>query len=490
MEIDFYEVLGVGWDASPEDIRSAYFQAVHLYHPDANPDPKAHEQFMQIQEAYAILSSPQKRSAYDAKQPTESRVSPIKVSIQYSRSAVQILSEPQLMYALLEFAGTQELDVKKIPPTVYCIVIDRSTSMAGERMDMVKANLMQFVRQLRPQDLVIVVTFSDRAEVVVPLSRVADTNRMDQQIAMISTGGGTEIFRGLETGVNLLRVSRLGRSQRILILMTDGHTYGDEDACFELGRAAGLEGITIHGIGLGADWNDDFLDKLSSLTGGSATFVSQVKDLKRFFENQVRNSSVLYSRNLRFEFESDAGVELRYAYRLMPDTTPLTIENPLILGNIFYGKTLRVLLEFQITPLPDQSHFLRLAEGKLWIDQVTSDNSEPQKLAFRVNRPVSQGLENELPNSALVDALARLTVYRMQEKARQDVVDGNLEAASRHLQHLATHLLAGGDRELAHAVLIEAEHIRQSRRFSQEGGKRIKYGTRSLVQFDELELDR
>ena len=95
---------------------------------------------------------------------------------------------------------------KKIPPTVYCIVIDRSTSMAGERMDMVKANLMQFVRQLRPQDLVIVVTFSDRAEVVVPLSRVADTNRMDQQIAMISTGGGTEIFRGLETGVNLLRV--------------------------------------------------------------------------------------------------------------------------------------------------------------------------------------------------------------------------------------------------------------------------------------------
>ena len=41
MEIDFYEVLGVGWDASPEDIRSAYFQAVHLYHPDANPDPKA-----------------------------------------------------------------------------------------------------------------------------------------------------------------------------------------------------------------------------------------------------------------------------------------------------------------------------------------------------------------------------------------------------------------------------------------------------------------
>ena len=106
MEIDYYEILGVDWGASPEDIRSAYFQAVHLYHPDANPDPKANERFLKVQEAYAILSSPQKRIAYDAKQPVDFKVSPIKVSIQYSRSAAQTISEPQLLYALLEFVGT------------------------------------------------------------------------------------------------------------------------------------------------------------------------------------------------------------------------------------------------------------------------------------------------------------------------------------------------------------------------------------------------
>jgi Ca-activated chloride channel homolog len=46
---------------------------------------------------------------------------------------------------------------------------------------------------------------------------------------------------------------------------------------------------------------------------------------------------------------------------------------------------------------------------------------------------------------------------------------------------LATHLLAVGDRELAHTVLVETEHIQQSHRFSQEGDKRIKYGTRALL---------
>ena len=489
MNIDYYEILGVACDANSEDIRSAYFQAVRLYHPDANPSPQAHERFMRIQEAYAVLSSPQKRKEYDAQVPSEVRASPIKVSIQYSRSSVQAISEPQLIYALLEFAGTQDFDPSQIPPTVYCIAIDRSTSMAGERMDMVKSNLMQFIRQLRPQDLIIIITFSDRAEVIVPLSRVSDANRVDQQISMISTGGGTEIFSGLETGMNLLRVNRIGRSQRYLILLTDGHTYGDEDACFELARAAGAEGISIHGIGLGADWNDEFLDKLSTLAGGSATYISQGKDLRRFFENQARNSSVLYSRNLRFEFDCDKNVVLQYGYRLAPDTSPLVIENPLVFGNLFYGKTLRILLEFRIAPLNEETIFLRLAEGKLWVDLALSNNIEPQKLTFRLNRPVNDASETELPNSALVDALARLSVYRMQEKARQEVVDGNIESASRHLQHLATHLLAAGDRELAHAVLIEAEHIRQSRRFSQDGGKRIKYGTRSLIHFDELELD-
>ncbi|HMN62059.1 MAG TPA: hypothetical protein PJ988_16940, partial [Anaerolinea sp.] len=53
--------------------------------------------------------------------------------------------------------------------------------------------------------------------------------------------------------------------------------------------------------------------------------------------------------------------------------------------------------------------------------------------------------------------------------------------ATKHLHYLATHLLSQGDRELAHTVLMEAEHIQQSRRFSKEGDKKIKYGTRALL---------
>jgi Ca-activated chloride channel family protein len=69
----------------------------------------------------------------------------------------------------------------------------------------------------------------------------------------------------------------------------------------------------------------------------------------------------------------------------------------------------------------------------------------------------------------------------MQEKAQEELKKGDTVKASRHLQYLATHLLAKGERELAHTVLKEADHIQRKKKFSEEGDKRIKYGTRSLM---------
>ncbi len=63
---DYYEVLGVARDASPEEIKRAYRRLAVKYHPDRNPDdPEAEERFKEAAEAYAVLSDPEKRAAYD-----------------------------------------------------------------------------------------------------------------------------------------------------------------------------------------------------------------------------------------------------------------------------------------------------------------------------------------------------------------------------------------------------------------------------------------
>ncbi|MEM7100865.1 MAG: molecular chaperone DnaJ [Pseudomonadota bacterium] len=63
---DYYEVLGVGRDASEGDLKKSYRRLAMKYHPDRNPDdPEAEEKFKEASEAYEILNDPEKRQAYD-----------------------------------------------------------------------------------------------------------------------------------------------------------------------------------------------------------------------------------------------------------------------------------------------------------------------------------------------------------------------------------------------------------------------------------------
>ena len=62
---DYYEILGIPRSASPEDIKTAFRKLARQFHPDVNKEPDAEEKFKEINEAYAVLSDPEKRAAYD-----------------------------------------------------------------------------------------------------------------------------------------------------------------------------------------------------------------------------------------------------------------------------------------------------------------------------------------------------------------------------------------------------------------------------------------
>ncbi len=62
---DYYAILGVPRDASPEEIKRAYKKLARKYHPDVSKEPNAEEKFKEINEAYAVLSDPEKRKIYD-----------------------------------------------------------------------------------------------------------------------------------------------------------------------------------------------------------------------------------------------------------------------------------------------------------------------------------------------------------------------------------------------------------------------------------------
>jgi len=353
-------------------------------------------------------------------------------------------------------------------------------SMQGSRMDMVKANAIQLLRQMKPQDMISIVAFSDRAEVIISTTRVSDLSRIESRISQLQTGGGTEIYHGLETGLNQLRRTMSSSYINHLILLTDGRTYGDEAACVRLVEDAAAQGIGISGLGIGHEWNDTFLDQLASLSGGASMYISAPKDLHKFLEQKYNTLGKIYAEQVTLEFEPDPNVELRYAFRLQPEANQLMAKPPIRIGNIVQFQTLTVLLEFLVKPVPETTEEVNLLKG--WVRMEIPTRSIPTyKIRLNLTRPVCVESEPEPPPHSIVQALSRLTLYRIQEKARLEVGSGEIGKATKHLQYLATHLLSQGERELAHTVLVEAEHIHQSQQFSKEGDKRIKYGTRALL---------
>ena len=479
MSLDHYATLGVPYNATPDEIRDAFFQLARQLHPDADPEPGSREQFIAVQLAHEVLSNPQKRAEYDASIPPELRSGPeLSLNVRYSRTSLSRLSEPQLVYVLFEAFCTAELNPNALPPCHICLVLDRSTSMQGARMDMVKSSAMNLVLQLRTQDLLSVVAFSDRAEVIIPPTRAASIPRSDSRINLLQTFGGTEIFQGLSQGVEQLKLSSPSFS-RHLILLTDGNTYGDEQKCMDLAREAAGEGITISTVGIGHEWNDTLMDQLAGLGGGNSTFINSGRELDQFIQHKMRDLESVYARGLRLEFTSTSGVELRYAFRLNPDPGPLPLSKAILLGDLSYYKNIGVLLEFYVPPINGQDR-VNLAKGMMRMELPKKPELNA-RLLVDIYRNVIDSEESETPPPAIVEALSRLTLYRMQERVRKDVNAGRFEMASKRLQSLATHLLSQGERELAHTVLVEAEHIKQSRSFSKDGDKRIKYGTRAFL---------
>jgi Ca-activated chloride channel family protein len=478
---DYYSILGVSRDASQEEIKHAYLVSAQKLHPDRNTAAGETELFLGAQQAYETLSNPKRRAQYDATLSPEFRINyPYEHKVIFSRSSLKRMDEPQMLYLILEMQAPAESRRAPAPPLNVCIVLDRSTSMKGEKMDVVKATAIQVLRNLRQQDILSVVTFSDRAEVIIPASYQQDRSRLEARIQMIQPGGGTEIFQGLETGAREVMRSLDAKRVNHIVLLTDGQTYGDEQQCLDLASKLAQSGIGVSAMGIGQEWNDIFLDLIATRTGGSSAYIAEPQDIKKLLLEKFKALAQIYAEETILELLPVEGINLSYAFRLQPDPTPVAVDESILrLGPILQDTSTRIIFEYIIQPTAVKSDLANILDGTLKVSIASNPLPvPPNRLKFQ--RPVLDVPDNDSPAPEIVQSLSRLMLYRMQERARAEIEKGNLEAGTRQLQTLAANLLTQGERSLAHTINLEVSRIQQEKGVSDEGRKKIKYGTRAL----------
>jgi Ca-activated chloride channel family protein len=481
IEKDYYAALGLSQSATDEEIRRAYRALARRYHPDSRTESAPTTLFHDVQTAYAVLSDPLQRRAYD-RQRAEAGLdqgTALHWEIHLSQSQLCSLYEEQMLYLLMEIRPALTAEGERLPLNL-CLVIDRSTSMQGARLDHVKGAAHQIIDELHDDDSLAVVTFNDRAEVILPSRSGINRARAKAQVSTIWASGGTEILRGMQVGLEEIERRHSKNVTSHLILLTDGQTYGDEKECIAEARQAGARHIGITAMGIGEDWNDALLDQVATQSGGVSAYIASPGQVRTLLQQRVRGLGVVFAQGVRLSLRCTEGVWIESAFRVSPYLDRLTSEDGAInLGALQADAPITVVMEVGVAKHPPGEHRLMQLE-------LAADIQSLGRIGEKSRRDVSVAFTSEeTPPEAIqpniLSALTKITVYRMQERAWDTLEQGNVEEASRQLEMIATRLFDLGESRLARAAMLEAGRIAKGGAPTEKGRKELKYGTRSLT---------
>ena len=490
VQVDFdpYIMLGVSTDSSTEEIKSAYRRIARRLHPDINQhSPGANAQFQDVTVAHDLLIDRDRRRSYDSenarRKANQQKEFNFSLRVTPSKRAVSSLQEPQVVYLLAEVLTdprARQSAKQREARVNLTLVLDHSNSMNGTRMDKVKIAAHQIIDQLSNSDVLSVIGFNDRAEVIIPATSVQDKAALKAKVSMMIASGGTEIFQGLDAGVKQNRRFLAPRLVNHVILLTDGNTFGDQAACLELAKDATASGIGISAMGLGQEWNDQFLDELSSATGGTSSYIRSASAVAKFLNDHVRNLSDAFAERMQISIAPDPDIQLESAFKLSPQPQPLPRDQAYIpMGSLQANRMISVLFQLQL-PAGMKYGFRSIARLIVNGDILDNTHQRYQTLSD-VSLEVMNNPPVEDPPAAILDALGKLTLYRMQERAQAALDNGDVKEATRRLNNLATRLLAMGENELASEAQKEAQRVEHTRTLSDEGRKSLKYQTRHLL---------
>jgi len=491
-----YTILGIAPNASDDDIKRAFRKLAQRLHPDSNPgNESALLQFQQVSEAHQILTDPQMKRQYEQfmQEIDTSQDTYFTLRTTPSKRAIMPLEEEQVIYLLTEIfpapptQSNDESTKKNTASLNLTLVLDQSNSMKdGNRIERVKVAAQQIIDQMSENDILSLIVFNDRASVIIPATRVEDKAALRARVSMIRASGGTEIYQGLEAGYKESKTYLSPMMINHIILLTDGHTYGDQEQCIALAEEAREDGIRISAMGIGSDWNDDFLDELVSKTGGGSEYIRSSDLVIKFLNDHVRNLSNAFAERMEINIASNADVHLEMAFALAPSPQPLNIDGATIpLPALQPNRSISILLQFGL-PANMEIGFRSIARLVAQGD-IMQNTMQGFTTVSDLSVEIAENPPKDEPPATIMDALSKLTLYRLQEKARDAIDRGDIEEATRRLENLATRLLEIGEHSLAQQTVMEAQNIAKTNMLSEKGRKTIKYETRALLGQDGLQ---
>ncbi|MCP3765308.1 MULTISPECIES: vWA domain-containing protein [unclassified Streptomyces] len=197
------------------------------------------------------------------------------------------------------------------PPAALTFVVDVSGSMAEPgRLDLARESLAAMTDRLRDEDSMAIVTFSDEAETVLPMTRL-DGNRdeIHDAVDTLEPARSTDLGAGVETGYETaVEGLREGATNRVVLISDALANTGDTDAdtiLERIGESRREHGITLFGVGVGSDYGDALMERLADQGDGHTVYVSDEEEAREVFSEQLPRNIDLTARDAKAQVAFD-----------------------------------------------------------------------------------------------------------------------------------------------------------------------------------------
>lgn len=182
------------------------------------------------------------------------------------------------------------LNATKRSPINLALVIDRSGSMGGDRIQQATEAAVMAVNTLSAQDTLSVVIYDDVVDVIVPAGKLNNKEKLISQIReRLTPRGGTALFAGVSRGIKETSKFLDKANVNRIILLSDGQANvgpSSTSELAELGKIAARKGIAITTMGIGEGYNEDLMAAVAQYSDGNHVFVQNTTDLEKAFAHE------------------------------------------------------------------------------------------------------------------------------------------------------------------------------------------------------------
>ncbi|GAA2366337.1 hypothetical protein Cme02nite_30280 [Catellatospora methionotrophica] len=315
------------------------------------------------------------------------------------------------------------------PPSTLQVVLDRSGSMGGARLDGAKTALINLVDRLDPQDNFGLVAFDDRVEVTVPAGPLTDKLAVKRAIAELQARGSTDLSAGYLRGLQeAKRVAGAGGAT--LLLVSDGRANAgvtDPDALSGVAAKAYADKVTSSTLGFGLGYDERLLSAIARGGVGNELFAEEADTASALIAGEV--DGLLSQTAQAASLQITLSPQVR-AVRIANDLPVTTTGNTVLaeLGGFYADETRKLLLVFDI-PAIAALGLAQVATCEFTWVELPGLTQHTVSVPLHVNVVPGDQAAGRIPDPVVRTELVYLQVQEAKRRASRHLSAGASDAA-------------------------------------------------------------